>query len=74
MSANVEVTGKNGAVATLPRRPAIGKVLSFVPDGDGGLSPQYNVEAATAILSPQLAGTETKPKDAQISLSSGSPR
>ncbi len=35
---------------------------------------QYNVEAATAILSPQLAGTETKPKDAQISLSSGSPR
>lgn len=72
VSANVEVTGKNGAVATLPR-DQVGKVLSFVPDGDGGLSPQYNVEAATAILSPQLAGTETKPKDAQISLSSGSP-
>ncbi|NKS97945.1 hypothetical protein GS498_13135 [Rhodococcus hoagii] len=72
VSANVEVTGKNGAVATLPA-DQIGKVLSFVPDGDGGLSPQYNVEAATAILSPQLAGTETKPKDAQISLSSGSP-
>ncbi len=61
VSANVEVTGKNGAVATLPA-DQIGKVLSFVPDGDGGLSPQYNVEAATAILSPQLAGTETKPR------------
>jgi len=72
VSANVEVTGKNGAVATLPR-DQVGKVLSFVPDGDGGLSPQYNVEAATAILAPQLASTETKPKDAQITVSSGSP-
>ncbi|PTR23502.1 vancomycin resistance protein YoaR [Rhodococcus sp. OK519] len=72
VSADVEVTGKNGAVATLPR-DQVGKVLSFAPDGGGGLSPQYNVEAATAILSPQLASTETKPKDASISLSSGSP-
>ncbi|MCA1005092.1 VanW family protein [Rhodococcus hoagii] len=72
VSANVEVTGKNGVVATLPR-DQVGKVLSFVPDGSGGLTPQYNVEAATAILSPQLASTETKPKDAQISVASGSP-
>ncbi|WP_206612346.1 VanW family protein [Prescottella agglutinans] len=72
-AADVVVTGKDGAAATLPR-DQVGKVLTFVPDGGGGLSPQYNVEAATAILAPQLASTEIKPKDAQISLSGGSPQ
>lgn len=72
-AANVVVTGKDGATATLSR-DQIGTVLGFVPDGNGGLSPQYNIEAATAILAPQLASTEIKPKDAQISLASGSPK
>lgn len=73
VAADVVVTGKDGAVATLPR-DQVGKVLTFVPDGGGGLSPQYNGEAATGILAPQLASTEIKPKDAQITLSSGSPQ
>ncbi|RVW01851.1 hypothetical protein EF834_15230 [Rhodococcus spongiicola] len=72
-ASDVVVTGKDGAAATLPR-DQIGAVLSFVPDGEGGLSPQYNLEAATEILAPQLASTETEPKDAQISLASGSPQ
>lgn len=72
-AANVVVTGRDGAVATLPR-DQVGKVLTFVPDGGGGLSPQYNVEAATGILAPQLASTDVKPKDAQISLASGAPQ
>ena len=73
VASNVVVTGQDDAVATLPR-DQVGKVLSFVPDGVGGLSPRYDVEAATAILAPQLASTETKPKDAQISVASGSPK
>ncbi|WP_430334237.1 VanW family protein [Rhodococcus sp. ACT016] len=73
VATDVVVTGKDGAVATLPR-DQIGKVLTFAPDGGGGLSPQYNVEAATAILAPQLVSTEIKPKDAQITLTSGSPQ
>lgn len=72
VSASVEVTGKDGVVATLSP-DQMGRVLSFVPDGSGGLSPQYNVEAATEILSPQLESTEIEPKDARISLANGSP-
>ncbi|MDH6280463.1 VanW family protein [Prescottella agglutinans] len=73
VATDIVVTGKGGAVATLPR-DQVGKVLTFVPDGAGGLSPQYNAEAATAVLAPQLASTEIKPKDAQITLSGGSPQ
>lgn len=73
VAADVVVTGKDGATATLPR-DRVGTVLGFVPDGSGGLAPQYNVEAATAILAPQLAGTETKPKDAEITLAGGQPK
>ncbi|QCQ92582.1 VanW family protein [Rhodococcus sp. SGAir0479] len=73
VAADVVVTGKDGATATLPR-DQVGTVLAFTPDGDGGLAPQYNVEAATGILAPQLAGTEIKPKDAEISLAGGSPK
>ncbi|GAB2636160.1 VanW family protein [Prescottella soli] len=73
VATDVVVTGKDGAVAMLPR-DQVGKVLTFVPDGAGGLSPQYNAEAATAVLAPQLASTEIKPKDAQITLSGGSPQ
>jgi vancomycin resistance protein YoaR len=49
-------------------------VLTFAPDGRGGLAPKYNSEAATAILAPQLAVTDVKPKDAVISVDSGFPR
>ncbi|WP_305092784.1 VanW family protein [Prescottella sp. R16] len=73
VASDVVVTGKDGVVATLPR-DRIGTVLSFVPDGDGGLTPQYDLEAATAILAPQLAGTEKKPKDASFTFGGGAPQ
>lgn len=56
----------------LPRQD-IGAVLSFAPDGSGGLDPQYHPEAAIGILAPQLEATETEPKDAQIVLDGGRP-
>ncbi|WP_137723918.1 VanW family protein [Prescottella subtropica] len=73
VASDLVVTGKDGAVATLPRAQ-VGAILSFVPDGDGGLTPQYNTEAATALLAPQLADTETKPKDASFSFGGGAPQ
>lgn len=66
------VEGQNGAVATLPR-DRIGTVLTFSPDGAGGLTPHYNTDAAIGILAPQLASTEVKPQDAKVVLSGGSP-
>ncbi|MFZ2173983.1 MAG: VanW family protein [Rhodococcus sp. (in: high G+C Gram-positive bacteria)] len=71
-SADLVVTGRNGVVATAPRQQ-IGAILAFEPDGNGGLKPVYNFEAATAILAPQLVSTEIMPKDADITLEGGSP-
>ncbi|KQU04358.1 hypothetical protein ASG56_13405 [Rhodococcus sp. Leaf7] len=72
VSEPVLVTGTNGAVATLaPDR--VGEVLTFAPDGDGGLEPAYDVEAATRLLAPQVAQTEVRPVDARFDFSSGSP-
>ncbi|MEE2032737.1 VanW family protein [Rhodococcus sp. CC-R104] len=72
VSADVTVRGNDGTVATLAREQ-VGAVLSFVPDGSGGLEPQYHPEAAIEILRPQLAATETEPKNAQIVLQGGRP-
>lgn len=72
-SADLVVPGRNGSVATLPRQQ-IGAVLGFRPDGNGGLTPEYNVDAAIGILAPQLVSTEIAPKDATITLDGGSPR
>ncbi|WP_189637466.1 VanW family protein [Rhodococcus rhodochrous] len=66
------VRGLDGAVGVLPR-DAVGAVLSFVPDGSGGLEPQYDTEATIGILAPQLAPSETEPKDARIVLDGGRP-
>ncbi|QNG20291.1 hypothetical protein G4H71_12870 [Rhodococcus triatomae] len=71
-SADLVVSGRDGVTATSPR-DRIGALLRFEPDGDGGLEPVYDFEAATGILAPQLAPTEREPKDAEITLSGGSP-
>jgi len=67
------VTGKNGTSAVL-RPKDIAAELTFAPDGAGGLTPTFDAAAATAALTPQLAGTETKPVDAAVRLSGGRPQ
>ncbi|MGW6694291.1 VanW family protein [Rhodococcus sp. NPDC054953] len=67
------VAGRDGGQAVLPR-DRIGSVLSFTPDGDGGLSPHFDVDAAIGVLGPQLAATEIQPKDASFTLSGGAPK
>jgi vancomycin resistance protein YoaR len=72
VATDLVVTGRDNKSAML-RRDQVGGVLTFVPDGNGGLTPQYNVDAAIGVLAPQLAGTEVQPKDATFSLSGGAP-
>jgi len=72
VAADLHVNGHDAVVATL-RTEDIGAVLSFVPDGSGGLEPQYDREAATGLLAPQLAETEVEPENARIVIQGGAP-
>ncbi|WP_206038086.1 VanW family protein [Rhodococcus sp. HNM0569] len=71
-SADLVAHGRDGLEARIPREQ-IGAVLSFAPDGDGGLAPAFDAEAATGILAPQLKPSEVEPRDAKIELSGGAP-
>ncbi|UJC77159.1 vancomycin resistance protein [Rhodococcus erythropolis] len=72
VSGDVVVNGRDGKVATLGV-DQIGEVLTFTPDGSGGLTPQYNTDAAIKILTPQLVSTEVQPKDASFTFAGGKP-
>ncbi|OZC56353.1 hypothetical protein CH289_06445 [Rhodococcus sp. RS1C4] len=72
VSAPVVFTGRDGARAVLSPEN-VAAVLSFEPDGDGVLATRYDTPAATALLAPQLASTETPPKDATFALGGGAP-
>ncbi|NED66297.1 hypothetical protein G3I15_35760, partial [Streptomyces sp. SID10244] len=51
----------------------LGSILSFGPDGQGGLRPVIDPEKGAALLGPRLAATERKPVDATFSVRTGSP-
>ncbi|SNT02765.1 VanW family protein [Rhodococcoides kyotonense] len=72
VSAPVVFTGRDGANAVLAP-DAIAGLVSFEPDGNGALAEMYDAGAATRILAPQLASTETQPKDASFALGGGAP-
>lgn len=63
--------GKGGEAKLDPAQ--IATLISFAPDGQGGLGLAVDQNAATAVLAPQLAGSEVEPKDASFSLSGGKP-
>ncbi|WP_054815457.1 VanW family protein [Nocardia arizonensis] len=65
----VSFSGKGGAATLDPAQ--IATVISFVPDGRGGLSLGYDQNAAVAVLGPQLAPTEIEPKDATFTVAGG---
>ncbi|CAN5489084.1 hypothetical protein BH09ACT9_BH09ACT9_06250 [soil metagenome] len=71
-SGDVVVNGRDGKVATLGVNQ-IGEVLTFTPDGSGGLTPQYNTDAAIKILTTQLASTKVQPKEASFTFAGGKP-
>ncbi|GGF93673.1 vanomycin resistance protein VanB [Rhodococcoides trifolii] len=72
VSGPITITGENNAIATLAPEQ-VGAVLSFAPNGDGGLMPSYDIDAATSILAPQLVGSERRPVDARFTLATGRP-
>ncbi|MGC5256038.1 VanW family protein [Gordonia sp. DT218] len=51
----------------------LGSILSFGPDGQGGLKPVVDPKKGAALLGPRLAATERKPVDATFSVRTGSP-
>ena len=72
VSAPVVFTGQDNAEAVLDP-DGIARILSFEPDGDGALATRLDTAAATGILAPALASTETQPKDATFALGGGAP-
>ncbi|MFR9750475.1 VanW family protein [Nocardia sp. 004] len=65
--AGKEIEGKEVTATLEPAQ--IAQVLSFEPDGHGGLAPVFDQEIATGLLAPQLAESEVEPKDATFELS-----
>ncbi|WP_265336578.1 VanW family protein [Nocardia abscessus] len=69
--APISFAGKGGAGRLDPEQ--IASVLTFAPDGQGGLAMSVNQDAAIGLLAPQLATTEVEPKDATFAVSGGKP-
>ncbi|MFI5714695.1 VanW family protein [Nocardia sp. NPDC051750] len=63
VSAPVTYSGKGSAGATL-NPEQIAAIVSFVPDGHGGLRVEFDHKVAQDLLAPQLVSTEVEPKDA----------
>ncbi|MGW5308788.1 VanW family protein [Nocardia thailandica] len=72
VSGPVVLEGKNNVDATLTPDQIAG-VLTFAPDGNGGLAPRIDPEAATALLAPQLGRSEVEAKDATFTVGTGKP-
>ncbi|MEV0294511.1 VanW family protein [Nocardia sp. NPDC050710] len=67
--ADVVFAGKGGSAKLDPAQ--IATVLTFAPDGQGGLAAAYDQNIAVGLLAPQLASSEVEPKDATFALSGG---
>ncbi|MGW4634312.1 VanW family protein [Nocardia sp. NPDC004415] len=71
IAAPIVVSGKDIRAELSPVQ--IASVLSFVPDGNGGLAPKIDNDAVIAALAPQLAASEIEPKDATFTVGAGKP-
>lgn len=70
VAAPVVFHGKEGSAELAPEQ--IATVLSFAPDGQGGLAAKIDEGVATGLLAPQLATSEVEAKDATFTLSGSS--
>ncbi|MFI9506990.1 VanW family protein [Nocardia sp. NPDC052566] len=66
--APITFAGKGAAAKLEPAQ--IATILSFTPDGQGGLAPTFDQDVAIGLLGPQLASSEIEAKDATFALSS----
>ncbi|MFC8046485.1 VanW family protein [Nocardia sp. NPDC057353] len=72
VSAPIRFAGRDGDAELTPAQTAT--VLTFAPDGSGGLAPVFDVPALTGLLAPQLAASEVEPKDATFAVGGGAAR
>lgn len=69
--APITFAGKGASAKLDPEQ--IATVISFVPDGQGGLGLSVDQNIAVGLLAPQLVATEIEPKDATFALNGGKP-
>lgn len=72
VSAPVTVLGEGDTEGVLEPE-TIAEALSFEPGPDGGLQPVLNPTVITDALTPQLAGSERKARDAELNLATTPP-
>ncbi|GAC70609.1 VanW family protein [Gordonia soli] len=71
-SAAVTLRGTDNTTARMSPTQ-IGELLTFVPDGKGGLLPRFDEKRATTMFAKSLARSERKPANATFDVRSGSP-
>ncbi|MFG1790446.1 VanW family protein [Nocardia sp. NPDC049149] len=69
--APITFAGKGAAAKLDPEQ--IASVVSFAPDGQGGLGLTVDQNIAVGLLAPQLAASEVEAKDATFALTGGKP-
>ncbi len=69
---SVKLAGSGQTIEVSPTQ--MGALVTFVPDGDGGLRPAVSQRNLKRVLGDRLAGTESVPVNASFSLAGGSPR
>ncbi|MFI6362853.1 VanW family protein [Nocardia sp. NPDC050630] len=67
VSAPIVFAGKNNATGKLEPEQ-IASILSFAPDGQGGLAATFKQDVALGVLGPQLAPSEVEAKDATFAV------
>lgn len=72
VSGPVTITGENNTKATLTPSD-IAAALSFHADPAAGLVPELNQDSISAVLKPQLAGSETPGRDASLDFTGPTP-
>lgn len=70
--AALELRGQDQTVTVSPRQ--LGALVTFVPDGKGGLVPAVTQRRLKAVLGDDLAGTESSPVSASFRFSGGRPQ
>ncbi|EGD53275.1 VanW family protein [Gordonia neofelifaecis] len=67
----IPLSGRGSRVIVSPREA--GRLVTFVPDGKGGLAAHVDPKKAQEILGDRAAKTESKPVDATFRLTGGTP-
>ena len=70
--APIVFAGKNNAAGKLEPEQ-IASIISFAPDGHGGLAATFKQDVALGVLGPQLAPSEVEAKDATFAVTGSTP-